>query len=766
MRSKILALMMLTAIIVLDIAVGHAQNLNSSTARLCNGLPYLCERRFDEVTFPGNHNAGSGAGGFLHDCGGHIASSCLWRNQGKTITEQLEFGIRYFDIDTCACGDICTCEDELITCHGGGGWAMGPSIERMFDEFDAFLKLEENRNEVIVLTFGDQFESGWYSLQWMLYNQLLRWEPTTERLENRDLTIFKKNPEDPWPTLGYLVDTNQRIVVFLRKPGGMPHNQIDPELKLLFEEMGVLSERDHIFDTWRSRECSVSCYGVVPNTYEECFEAPSDKLVLITVNCSSGLCLSELAFLCQRHLLAPLERCRCGLSKLPYNCTPPLSGRIPNFITADWTQNVLKAEYTVWPVSPNIVNVVKYFNQKILKEHDKALVISNDAANHIGFESYRNGKMISAGIEFNTQSLTVNELWKYEKYVHDQPEHLEYLEYGKSICLKSKSNDKYLRARWWDDTRNGLYESNWCRGDEEWRIERYDPENPYPKNTEGFVQAGDPICLYSVQHDRYVRARDYDLKLQVHCETDEKFYIHAGWNDSDEDRVIDEGDNCPDTYNPEQEDTDEDGKGDACDTDPVADANGPYVSECTSPAGADVQLDGSGSFDLDGELVAYDWLVSGQTASGVAPILSLALGIHDVNLEVQDNDGYTDSDHTTVTVQDTIAPTIESVIATPNVLWPPNHKMIPVTMGVSASDSCDSAPFCRIVSVESSEPGGENSPDWQITGNLTVNLRSERDGSGNGRVYTSTVECTDKSGNSLSETAIVTVPHDQGKKEK
>jgi hypothetical protein len=178
MRSRILALMMLTAIIVavLVTAVGHAQNLNPYTARLCNGLPYLCEKRFDEVTFPGNHNSGSGADGYLETCYGYAPVEYQYhvRNQGKTITEQLEFGIRYFDIDTCICND------ELRTCHGV--WfdnkLFGGSILGMFEEFEDFLNRPENRNEVIVLTFGDQDRPDDEGLQGKLHDELLRWEPT------------------------------------------------------------------------------------------------------------------------------------------------------------------------------------------------------------------------------------------------------------------------------------------------------------------------------------------------------------------------------------------------------------------------------------------------------------------------------------------------------------------------------------------------------------------------------------------------------------
>ena len=43
----------------------------------------------------------------------------------------------------------------------------------------------------------------------------------------------------------------------------------------------------------------------------------------------------------------------------------------------------------------------------------------------------------------------------------------------------------------------------------------------------------------------------------------------------------------------------------------------------------------------------------------------------------------------------------------------------------------------------------------------SVQLRAERDGNGNGRVYTITLQVTDASGNVSTATAKVTVPHSE-----
>lgn len=110
--------------------------------------------------------------------------------------------------------------------------------------------------------------------------------------------------------------------------------------------------------------------------------------------------------------------------------------------------------------------------------------------------------------------------------------------------------------------------------------------------------------------------------------------------------------------------------------------------------------------------------------------------------------------------------TITSASASPSVLWPPNHKLVPLTVSVNTTGSPST---CKIVSVTSNQPingkgDGNTSPDWVITGDLTVLLRAERAGNiKTDRVYTITVECTDAFGNSARANVSVSVPHDQGK---
>ena len=74
------------------------------------------------------------------------------------------------------------------------------------------------------------------------------------------------------------------------------------------------------------------------------------------------------------------------------------------------------------------------------------------------------------------------------------------------------------------------------------------------------------------------------------------------------------------------------------------------------------------------------------------------------------------------------------------------------------------------VGVELYSPSGHGSegPDWtvptidQVKGIITLQLRAERSGSGNGRVYNITITGRDTSGNKSQAKVEIRVPHDQG----
>jgi hypothetical protein len=105
-------------------------------------------------------------------------------------------------------------------------------------------------------------------------------------------------------------------------------------------------------------------------------------------------------------------------------------------------------------------------------------------------------------------------------------------------------------------------------------------------------------------------------------------------------------------------------------------------------------------------------------------------------------------------------PRITKAWPSPSVLWPPNNKMVNVTIHYNATDDWDQ-PMCRISSVTSDEHIDKS--DYAIIDPHHVKLRAERSGKGDGRIYSITITCTDTSGQSSKRKVKVIVPHDQKK---
>lgn len=178
---------------------------------------------------------------------------------------------------------------------------------------------------------------------------------------------------------------------------------------------------------------------------------------------------------------------------------------------------------------------------------------------------------------------------------------------------------------------------------------------------------------------------------------------------------------------------------------PVADAGPDQEVSAGSDCLASVTLDGSGSSNPDGDELQYLWTGPfGELDSPVGSV-SLPIGTHEITLTVTDSHFHSATDTLWVTVIDQTPPEILSISASPKTLWPPNHKMVTVSVSADITDSCDGGVPYQIISVTSNEPvngqgDGDTSPDWIITGDHTVLLRAERSGNGNGRIYTITVE--------------------------
>lgn len=235
----------------------------------------------------------------------------------------------------------------------------------------------------------------------------------------------------------------------------------------------------------------------------------------------------------------------------------------------------------------------------------------------------------------------------------------------------------------------------------------------------------------------------------------------------------------------------------SCNAIPETNAGPDQIVDCTSSDGAAVTLDGTASFDPDGDELTYEWSVPNgvvlddpmsPTPAGIFPI-----GITTATLTVTDGNGGLDVDDVKIEVVDETTPEVATTTDI-GAIWPPNHDMIPVTVYVYATDNCTQPESLLLgsVTIQSSEPDdAEGNSDGETTGDVDgqdgfsapvdvtdlltydpetesfigiVWLRAERDGEGPGRTYSINAIVLDSHNNFAESSCVVVVPHDRRKK--
>ncbi|HEX6883973.1 MAG TPA: hypothetical protein VF530_11375 [Planctomycetota bacterium] len=200
-------------------------------------------------------------------------------------------------------------------------------------------------------------------------------------------------------------------------------------------------------------------------------------------------------------------------------------------------------------------------------------------------------------------------------------------------------------------------------------------------------------------------------------------------------------------------------------TPPVLSVPAPITLECNGHCGVEAD---------DPQLLAWFAQASATDACDPSPLLSddspscFPLGTTPVTFTATDDDMNMSQSSVDVTVEDTTPPEI-TVELDRTVLWPPNHKLARILASVVVTDVCDPAPTFVLTSITSDEPddglGDGDRPD-DIQGaaygmaDVEFHLRSERQGGGDGRVYTIVYTASDMSGNTAQAEVTVTVPHD------
>lgn len=185
--------------------------------------------------------------------------------------------------------------------------------------------------------------------------------------------------------------------------------------------------------------------------------------------------------------------------------------------------------------------------------------------------------------------------------------------------------------------------------------------------------------------------------------------------------------------------------------------------------GMPVTLDGTASSDADGDWLLSQWsqvsgpmvVLTGATTAQ-ASFTPPTAGVYVFSLVV--SDGLLSSAASLVTIsvtQPDLPPDCSHAVASPAVLWPPNHKLIPVQV-LGVTDPVHSPVSITITGVQQDEATGgldqdDTSPDAVIRGSIVL-LRAEREEHGDGRVYLISFRATDALGNVCTGTVSSTVP--------
>jgi len=139
-----------------------------------------------------------------------------------------------------------------------------------------------------------------------------------------------------------------------------------------------------------------------------------------------------------------------------------------------------------------------------------------------------------------------------------------------------------------------------------------------------------------------------------------------------------------------------------------------------------------------------------------------------VGVKGTDNCGASNTDFYEVEIADNTPPEID-VSVSPDSLWPPNHKMVPIQATVTVTDNCPGVSFV-LKEITSDEPDNGNADGNTVndiqnadfgTADTEFDLRSERAGNQDGRTYTIVYSAGDNGGNTTDGSATVDVPHDQ-----
>lgn len=266
---------------------------------LCNGHAALCDRKYGNTTFLGSHDSFA------------VSTSvfALARTQEVDVPSQLRRGVRMLQAQGHMNGG------KLHFCHNTCGLYDGGTVEQYLKDVKYFL--DRHPNEVLTFIFTNPENLSVDKV----------WKPVFDSSGITNLTYVPPQPvmsRGDWPTLGEMIASGKRVVVFLDKGA---ENKTDPSSAFILPQFQMVWE-DPYDPTDPKWPCKVDrSAGPL---------APDQQLNLMNHNLNVNLIPVGRGVRLPDRLSSPRTNGIRSILKHADNCAPLVENRAPNFVMLDY----------------------------------------------------------------------------------------------------------------------------------------------------------------------------------------------------------------------------------------------------------------------------------------------------------------------------------------------------------------------------------------------------------------------------------------------
>ncbi|KAJ6562965.1 PLC-like phosphodiesterase [Mycena sp. CBHHK59/15] len=274
-----------------------ALTLPTKRATVCNGHAEFCSRLYSNVTYIGSHDSFA----FSED------PFALARDQEVDIPTQLGLGIRLLQAQAHMNDGV------LHFCHTSCALFDGGAVVDYLKNVKTFL--DANPNEVLTLLFTNPEGASVSTV----------WKPAFDDAGISDIAFVPPSlpvKQSDWPTLGSMIDTGKRVVVFL-DAGADGADTVDfilPEFAMIWETPFSVTNA--------SFPCSINrIHGPL---------GAADHMYMINHSLNTNIIPIGSGVIISDPLQAPTTN---GVSSILANaagCTPLGAGRAPSFVLIDF----------------------------------------------------------------------------------------------------------------------------------------------------------------------------------------------------------------------------------------------------------------------------------------------------------------------------------------------------------------------------------------------------------------------------------------------